>query len=298
MLHPRRFLPSLSLLAAFESAARHGSISAAARELSLTQSAVSRQIKALEEQLEVALFHRERQTIRLTIGGEGYVREIRDALGKISSASLNLRANPSGRTLNIAVLPTFGARWLIPRLAAFVQANPGVRVNLITRQTHFDFRLEPIDVAIHFGRGEWAGGELVFLRQELVLPVCAPGLRSTYDFRRPEDLRQAPLMHLTSRLRAWEEWLSYHGASDEGLQGMLFDQFISLIEAAVAGVGLALLPVFLIRSELERGTLVPALDLPMESPGAYYLVWPEERGGYGPLVAFREWLLAEINADL
>src|SRR5262245_36086503 len=129
MLPARRFLPSISLLAAFEAAARTGSVTAAAKELSLTQSAVSRQIIALEEQLGVELFVRERQTIRLTPAGDGYAREIREALRRISSASLNLRANPHGGTLNLAVLPTFGARWLTPRLGKFLGANKGIAIN-------------------------------------------------------------------------------------------------------------------------------------------------------------------------
>ena len=157
MRSSRRFLPSLSLLSAFEAAARIGSITAAARELSLTQSAVSRQVKELEEQLKVELFHRERQTIRLTVGGEAYAREIRDALRKISSASMNLRANPMGGTLTLSILPTFGTRWLAPRLPKFLSCNPGVTINLVTRLSYFDFRSEPIDAAIHFGRPRMAG---------------------------------------------------------------------------------------------------------------------------------------------
>ena len=295
MLHPRRFLPSLSLLAAFEAAARRGSISAAARELSLTQSAVSRQIKALEEQLEVRLFHRERQTIRLTVGGEGYVRELRDALVRISTASLNLRANPSGRTLSVSVLPTFGARWLMPRLPAFLGANPDVQVKLVTRQTHFDLRLELVDLAIHFGRSEWADANLVFLRSEQVLPVCSPALFAQQNFKTAADLRHAPLLHLTSRLQAWEEWLAYHGARDDGLQGMLFDQFNFIIAAAIAEIGVGLIPSFLITDEIGAGTLVPALDLPKDSNDAYYIAWPDERSAYPPLIAFREWLLDETK---
>lgn len=129
----RRFLPSLALLSAFEAAARTGSVTAAARELSLTQSAVSRQIKALEEQLKVELFVRERQTIHLTAAGEAYACEVREALLKISTASLNLRANLGGGTLNLAILPTFGTRWLAPRLPTFLASNPGITINLATR---------------------------------------------------------------------------------------------------------------------------------------------------------------------
>ncbi|MCV3767948.1 LysR family transcriptional regulator [Rhizobium sp. TRM95796] len=297
MQSPRRFLPALHYLSAFEAAARTGSVTAAARELSLTQGAVSRQIKALEEQLGVELFHREKQTIRLTAGGEAYARDIRDALKLISTASLNLRANPFGGTLNLAVLPTFGARWLAPRLPRFIDANPGVSFNLVTRLSYFDFRLDPVDAAIHFGGPEWQGGEMAMLRGETVLPVCSPDLKSRYDFSDAAAVREAPLLHLTTRPDAWERWLRHHGAADDSVRGMLFDQFSTIAEAAMAGMGVALLPEFLIETELASGRLVKAIDLPMASEGAYYLVWPSERASYPPLQAFREWLLAETASE-
>lgn len=297
MQGPRRFLPNLSLLAAFEAAARLGSVSAAARELSLTQSAVSRQIKALEEQIEVALFLRERQTIRLTPAGEAYAREIRDALRKISTASLNLRANPFGGTLNVAILPTFGTRWLAPRLPDFLAANPGVTINMVTRLSIFDFRQEPIDAAIHFGKPEWTGGDMVRLRRETVVPVCSPELRARFRFAEAADLRKAALLHLTSRPDAWEHWLTAFGAPAVGVHGMLFDQFHTLAQAAIAGLGVALLPVFLFESELRSGQLVRALDLPQQSAGAYYLVWPTDRANHPPLVAFRDWIVAQSTID-
>lgn len=294
---PRRFLPSLPLLAAFEAAARTGSVTAAARELNLTQSAVSRQIRALEEQLGVELFHREKQTIRLTAGGEGYAREIRDALRKISSASLNLRANPYGGTLNLAILPTFGTRWLAPRLPDFLSRNPGITINLVTRITAFDFRLEPVDAAIHFGRPEWPGGELALLRQEIVVPACSPDLRAQYGFTRPADIRSAPLLHLASRPDAWERWMMMNGVDADAVHGMLFDQFATAAQAAIAGVGVALLPKFLIEEELAQGRLVCALDIQMKSAEAYYLVWPSERAAHPPLLAFKQWILAETAGD-
>ena len=204
VLPPRRFLPSLSLLAAFEAASRTGSVTAAARELGLTQGAVSRQILALEEQLGMALFLRERQTIRLTRAGEGYAREIREALRRISTASLNLRANPDGGTLNLGILPSFGTRWLVPRLPDFIARHPGVSVNLLTRSSLFDFRTDTVDAAIHFGLPHWPGTELVFLMHEKVIPVCSPAFKERHGLSRPDDLLQVPLLHMTTRPDAWE----------------------------------------------------------------------------------------------
>ena len=292
---PRRFLPSLSLLAAFEAVARTGSITAAAHELNLTQSAVSRQIKALEEQLGAALFVRERQRVRPTLAGAAYAREVRDALHKISGASLNLRANPGGGTLNLAILPTFGTRWLAPRLPRFLAAHPGVTINLTTRLAPFDFRLEPLDAAIHFGRRDWPGAEMVRLRSEQVVPVASPGLRRELAPARPEDLRSAPLLHLTTRPDAWEKWFAANGVAVDGVHGMLFDQFAMVAQAAAAGLGLALLPDFLIAEELASGVLVTVLERPLRSDGDYYLVWPVERAEHPPLVAFRAWLEAEAG---
>ncbi len=294
---PRRFLPSLPLLAAFEAAARTGSITAAAGELSLTQSAVSRQIKALEGQLGVELFVREKQKIRLTLGGQAYAREIRDALGKISQASLNLLANPEGGTLTLATPPTFGARWLTPRLPGFLAAHPQVRLNVLSRPTQFDFKQDVVDAAVHFGQPLWTGAQMTLLRRETVIPVGAPTLLNGRVLRDAGDLRQLPLLHLTSRPDAWERWLRHHRADDRAVQGMLFDQFSSLFAAAAAGLGVALLPDFLFAEELRSGVIVPALPLPMDSGDAYYLCWPEDRATHPPLQLFRDWLLAETERE-
>jgi LysR family glycine cleavage system transcriptional activator len=294
MLPARRFLPSLSLLTAFEAAARTGSITAAARELDLTQSAVSRQIKALESQLGVELFLRERQTIRLTVAGDSYAREIREALRRISSASLNLRANPHGGTLNLAILPTFGARWLAPRLGQFLAGNPGITINLVTRLSPFDFRLDSIDAAIHFGDAVWPGAELALLMREETIPACSPDFKQAHAIDAPSDLLHVPLLHLTTRPDAWERWFTETGVVFENLHGMLFDQFATASQAAIGGLGVALLPTFLIQDELARGELVAAVDRPMQSAQRYYLAFPRERAAYPPLVAFREWIVKEL----
>ncbi|MFB6453417.1 LysR family transcriptional regulator [Bradyrhizobium tunisiense] len=293
----RRFLPSTALLAAFEATARTGSVTLAARELSLTQSAVSRQIKLLEEQLAVELFKRERQSIRLTIAGESYAREIREALRKISTASFNLRANPKGGTLNLAILPTFGTRWLAPRLPKFLAQNPGITINLATRLMHFDFGTEGLDAAIHFGPGDWPGVEMLLLRCEEVVPACSPQLRNEYGFQDAGDLKKPPLLSISTRPNAWDQWFSTQSIAGGSGQTMYFDQFATVAQAAMVGVGVALLPTFLIQDELASGKLVRALDLPIESAERYYLVWPPERATHPPLVAFRDWLVAETLAD-
>lgn len=294
MAIPRRFLPHTSLLVSFEAAARLGSFTAAADEVSLTQSAVSRQIRALEEQVGADLFLREKQTVRLTAAGEVYAREIRDALRRVSSATLNLRANPGGGTLNLAILPTFGTRWLAPRLPSFLAASQGITINLATRLSAFDFELESFDCAVHFGQKDWPRADHMWLMGEEVIPACSPEFLALHRITSPEDLRRVPLLHLTSRPDAWERWLAHYGVDNQKVHGMMIDQFATAAQAAASSLGVALLPKFLIGPELERGELVPALDLPITSLENYYLVWPAERAMLPPLIAFKTWLEGEI----
>src|SRR5690606_16928381 len=285
---PRRFLPSLAALSAFEAAARTGSVTAAAAELNLTQSAVSRQIKLLEQQLEVPLFWRERQSIRLTAAGHAYVREVRVSLEHIGAASMNLRANPAGGTLNLAVLPTFGTNWLAPRLPRFIKANPDVTVNLLTQQAPLDFRTNPVDAAIHYGNGTWADTEHIFLCSDVVTPFCSPDLKKQYAFKQPMDLRKAPLLHLKSRPAAWAQWLGHNSVPFDNVRGMLFDQWNTAGAAAIAGLGVALLPAFLFEEQLKLSMLVCALDRPMLTTGGYHLFWPADRSDYPPLLALKQ----------
>jgi LysR family transcriptional regulator, glycine cleavage system transcriptional activator len=290
MVAPRRYLPPIHLLLAFEAVARIGSITAAARELDLTQGAVSRQIQNLEAHLGAALFVREKRRLRLNEAGTGYAAEVGDALQTIARASLALRANPQGGTLNLAILPTFGARWLAPRLPDFLNENPGVTVNLSTRIVPFDFLSESLDAAIHFGDSNWPGTGHLQLFDEVVIPVCAPDFLRQNDLQNPADLQRVPLLHQETRRNAWHLWIVSCGIEAPPPTGMLFDQFATIAQAAVAGVGVALLPQFLIAGELADGRLVAAFDRPLQSVGSYYLIWPDDRQNYPPLKLFKAWL--------
>lgn len=291
----RRFLPSMGVLCAFEAAARLHSFTAAAAELALTQSAVSRQIRALEEMLDAELFVRERQTVRLNRAGQAYAREVREALQRISNATLGFRVNPEGGVLNVAILPTFGSRWLAPRLPAFLAAHPGITLNLTTRLTQFDFQFESLDAAIHFGEPLWPGAQLDPLMSEQVVPACSPAMRDAHGFDTPTALLKAPLLHLDSRPEAWPQWFKAMGVQTPYIAGMRMDQFALVAQAAIAGLGVALLPLFLIQAELQRGDLVLAIDAPVESPQKYYLAWQPTMAGYPPLEAFRDWLRRECR---
>jgi DNA-binding transcriptional LysR family regulator len=291
----RRFIPSTGVLCAFEASARLQSFTAAAAELHLTQSAVSRQIRALEEMLGSELFVRERQTIQLTTAGQAYAQEIRGALDRISQATLGFRANPRGGTLQLAVLPTFGTRWLAPRLADFFAAHPGVTVNLTTRLEPFDFRSEGLDAAVHFGAPVWPGAELEPLMSETVVPACSPAFKRAHKLSRPADVLAAPLLHVSTRPGAWRDWFHAKRVEIDDVPGMFVDQFAMAAQAATAGLGVALLPRFLMEPEFSGGQLVPAIPRgEVESASRYYLVWPASRASYPPLQAFAAWLRQEV----
>lgn len=297
MSYTRRYLPSVSLLAAFEATARLGSVSAAAKELSLTQSAVSRQIRALEEQLQVELFVRDRQTVRPNSAATSFLAEVRDALDRLSTASHNLYANPNGGLLNVTILSSFGTRWLAPRLSDFKRLHPGITVNLKTRFSLFDFRGEGVDAAIHAGVPYWPGAEMVELRREFLVPVCSPAFRDSRAIRTPMDLREQPLIHMGSMGRAtdWEKWFKALGLEPGRISAGSFDQFSTVARAATTGLGIGLLPSFLIEEELSTGRLMPAVNVTYESTDKYYLAWPEARKDYPPLIAFRDWIVAQSS---
>lgn len=294
-MNQRRLLPSTSMLAAFDAAARAGSFSAAARELNLTQGAVSRQIRALEQQLGVKLFVRERQTVSLTDVGRTYAQEIEKALGAIRSASLNAVTDPLGGVLNLAILPTFGTRWLIPRLPGFLREHPGITVNLFTKMSPFDIEQEGLHAAIHYGSPNWPAADCTYLMDEEVIPVCSPRFLGEHRLEKAEDFLSVPLLHITTRPDAWSEWFEFCGVSRHAYQGMRFEQLSSAAQAAIAGLGAALLPTFLIRSELENRSLAPAIERPMKSRSAYHLAVPEGKTGYAPVSAFRGWLLQAVR---
>jgi LysR family glycine cleavage system transcriptional activator len=283
----------MGLLVAFEACARLQKFTAAAEELSLTQSAVSRQIRALEEIVGVELFARERQTVRLTPAGEAYAEEVRQALRAISHATLRLKASPDAGTLTLAILPTMGTRWLAPLLPDFTQKNPGVTLNLVTRLEPFNMETDGVDAALHYGAPEWPRAELDFLFEETVVPACSRALKAQHGFAAPADLLSAPLLHLASRPQAWAEWFSARGLVGKSDAGMSIDQFATAMQAAAAGLGVALLPEFLFQQELARGELVSAVDVRCRSAGRYYLACAANRAWYPPLTAFRRWIRAQ-----
>ncbi|MCX7567054.1 LysR substrate-binding domain-containing protein [Sulfitobacter sp. F26169L] len=294
MIAPRRYLPSMSALLAFEACARLGSATQAATELSLTQSAISRQIKALEGQLGVQLMSRQGRHLKLTQAGTEYVREVRDIVGRLAQASLNAATESQTGVLTLAILPAFGMHWLAPRLSEFAAEHREITVNLSTRLQPFSLGASRFDAAIHFGHEDWPGVHYLPLMPEIVVSVCTPDLQGA-PFDDPQALRAHPLLHLETRPRAWSRWFEAVGAPCDPPHGMMFDQFTTMAQAALHGLGIALLPTFVADPYLKDGQLVLASDKTTESIGSYYLVWPDDRPAPPPLVAFCEWLAGQTQ---
>jgi LysR family glycine cleavage system transcriptional activator len=294
----RTLIPDLSVLQSFECAARHGNFTKAAAELNLTQSAVSRQIRALEEQLGVVLFERVRQRVVLSVTGRQLLPRISRLLQQSEEIVLRARASAgNAEVLSIATLPTFGNRWLLPRLPEFKQQHPGMAINVASRAEPFDFAVEDFDIAIHYGEPVWAHATCTYLCSEVILPVACPSVIRLCTPERPEDLKDKPLLHLATRPRLWAEWFEQNGLGGNGgaYRGDRFDQFSMIIEAAVRGLGFALLPLYLIEDEIASERLQIVFDRPMSTDHSYYVVLPEGKQGGVLARAFQSWLLKQVG---
>lgn len=292
---PRPHLPSLTALMAFESAARHLSFSRAAAELHLTQGAVSRQIRQVEETLGLALFERLNQRVYLTDAGRAYLTDVQRVLSDLERATRAVMATAGGGgVMNLAVLPTFATRWLMPRLPRFLDGHPDVTVNFAVRLAPFDFSTDPLDAAIHHGEPTWPGAVCERLCDEEVVPVASPAFRDRHGLAAIGDLAGAPLLHQATRPTAWYDWCVRWGVDPgRAFRGQRFDQFGMIAEAASAGLGVALVPRFLVESELRTGRLVELFDCPLSSGTGYWFVYPEAKSGSALVRAFGAWLKAE-----
>lgn len=288
-------VPKFGGLQAFEAVARLGSVSRAATELSLTQGAVSRQLLALESQLGVPLFVRSKKRLVLTAAGAGYLDDVRAGLTTLGEATDALMSSQGrGGSLRLATLPTFGAKWLVPRLPRFCERHPHIRLELITRLAPFDFSIEQLDGAIHFGGREWAGAVAEYLAQEEMIVVATPRLASRCQA--PADVLQLPLLQITSRAFSWRTWFSTIGLPDAALTPFLqVETFAMGIEAVLTGICAGILPKFFVAAEVTSGALV-TLGPAVVSESSYYFVYPERKREYYPLREFSQWLTSEIAA--
>lgn len=295
----RRKIPSTLALSAFEAAARHQSFTKAADELAVTQSAVCRQVGVLEEFMGVKLFRRGRRGVSLTEAGLAYSRKVTARLDDVERDTLELMARGSqGGTLELGVVPTFATKWLLPRLPGFTALHPDITVNLSVRTRPFLFDDTPLDAAIHAGQAVWPGTEGSFLMHENLIAVCSPRLIAPHiELERASDWQPFTLLQIGTRPYLWRDWFHSCGmVLEAALAGPRFELFSMAAEAAVHGMGIALIPRLLIETELERGVLVQVTRHEYRSDRSYYMIYPEGKSDNIALAAFRAWIEAEASA--
>ena len=288
----RRKIPGTELLVAFETAARHQSFTRAAEELSLTQSAVCRQISTLEDYMGVQLFNRIKKRVTLSEAGQLYSKQVRESLKRIEHDTLSLMAHRgAGGVLELAVIPTFATSWLIPRLGHFHALHPGITLDLTARAEPFMFTDTPFDAAIHFGDPIWPGALTEYLFGEEIVPVCSAALMQGKNQIEPAELENMPLLHQSARPDAWRAWFEVAGLSNvNAMGGARYELFSMLVEAAKVGLGVALVPRFFVLNEIASGDLVIPCPYVLRNPRSYYLVYPENKVGSTSLQVFCEWL--------
>lgn len=284
----RDHLPPLSALRAFETAARHLNFSRAAEEMSITHSAVSHQIKALEGRLGVKLFRRSGRAMLLTADGQRLYVHVREAFGRLQRGVAELRADARRSSLTVSVLPGFAARWLVPRLPEFNRRHPDMDVNLRATVELTDFSREEVDLAVRFGAGSWPGLTAEKLLDEEIFPVCSPRYRGGRLPRTPEELLECTLLQHV--YEPWEQWFSAAGVTPPTtLHGPGFSESNLLLKAAMEGQGVALALGALVQAELKNGELVQCFP-GLRARYAYYLVHPQQDPLPPKVAAFKTWL--------
>ncbi len=294
---PRR-LPPLNALKAFEAAARHESFTRAAEELCVTQGAVSHQVKALEGELGIKLFNRERQRLVITEAGRSYLEVVRDALDRIAAGTERLVQSQASGVLTVTTSPNFAAKWLVHRLARFAEAHPDINLRINASLHHVDFAREDVDVAVRHGDGNAPGLHVTRLCIEKLTPVCSPKLLlGRAGIRKPADLARQTLIHVNDH-NDWKRWLEAAELDNVDLaRGVVLNQASMALDAAVEGQGVVMARSALAAWDMIGGRLVQPFDLSLTVPYAYWIVGPKATSQLPKINAFRSWLLAEAAND-
>ncbi len=279
------YLP-LNALRAFEMSARHLSFTRAAEQLSVTQTAVSMQVKNLEQRLGVALFRRLPRGLALTDEGLALLPVVAQSFGRIADVLGQFEHGRRREVLTVGVVGTFAVGWLMPRLREFQQNHPFVDLRLLTNNNRVDLAGEGLDYAIRFGDGAWHGTEAERLFEAPLAPMCAPALAA--QLRSPADLASQTLLR-SYRSDEWNQWFAAAGAPCPPLRGFVFDSSLALAEAAAQQAGVALLPVLMFERELRQGRLVCPFETGIVT-GAYWLARLKSRPQGTAMTAFRDWL--------
>jgi LysR family glycine cleavage system transcriptional activator len=293
-------LPSLNGLRAFEAAARHLSFTRAASELNVTQTAISHQIKRLEEELGVRLFVRQNRALELTREARDYLPGIRAAFNDLRLATDRLLQKGDDNVLTISTLASFAAKWLLPRLSAFQAAHPEIDVRITTSTSLVDFARDNVDAAIRYGRGQWPGVRSMWLMADEVFPVCSPELlNGKHPLRQPEDLKHHVLLNTSSYEDDWRQWLTAAGLPPDisEQRGVTFDLVFMTVQAAIDGAGVAMGRTTYVRDDIAKGRLVVPFDIALPVDAGFYLVSPEGGIDRPKLRAFRQWLAASTQGQ-
>ena len=292
-----RRLPALNALKAFEAAARHESFTRAAEELCVTQGAVSHQVKALELELNIKLFHRERQRLVLTEAGREYLTVVRDALDRIAVGTERLVQRQTSGVLTVSTSPDFAAKWLVHRLGRFAEAYPDIDLRVSATLHHVDFAREDVDLAVRHGEGNWPGLDVLRLSSEQLFAVCSPNLLAGRPrLTKPADVLKFPLLHLDDR-KAWSRWLEAAGVEAEPTQGPVLNRASMVIDAAVDGQGIALARTTLAAWDLINGRLVRPFIEALRLSKTYWIICPKATSKLPKIATFRDWLVAEAARD-
>jgi LysR family glycine cleavage system transcriptional activator len=293
-----RRLPPLNAVKSFEAAARHESFTRAAEELCVTQGAVSHQVKALEAELGIKLFNRERQRLVITEAGREFLAVVRDAFDRIAVGTERLVQRQRSGALTVSTSPDFAAKWLVHRLGRFAAAHPDIDLRISATMHHVDFAREDVDVAVRHGDGNWAGLDAVCLCTEQLFPICNPKLvAGRRRIAKPEDLLKLPLLHLDDR-KDWSKWLEAAGVVGADLEhGPVLNHASMLIDAVVDGQGVALARTALAAWDLINGRLIRPFAVALPLSKTYWIVCPKVTSMLPKIATFRDWLLAEAADD-
>ncbi|KRW83915.1 transcriptional regulator GcvA [Marinobacter sp. P4B1] len=292
-----RRLPPLNALKMFEASARNLSFSGASEELFVTPSAVSHQVKTLENFLGVELFHRSNRKVTLTPQGEQYLTSVKHAFDEIEMATQRLSVTQGASVVQISVAPNFLIRWLMPRMSRFRALFPDVELQINASMGLLDFNRTSTDMAVYYGNGEWDDIEVEFLRKVMLVPVCGPGLLQTGPpLEKPADLANHTLIYVSKRTWEWDNWLKKAGVEFITPKGSMQLSSSQLTTAAAQeNLGVALADQTLISREIESGKLVVPFDIPLDTKKAFYLVYRKHRPLTKGMEAFRNWLMDELQ---
>lgn len=294
-------LPSLNGLRAFEAAARHLSFTNAASELNVTQTAISHQIKRLEEELGLKLFIRQNRALALTPQGHDYLPGVRAAFNDLRLATDRLKRRDNDHVLTVSTLASMASKWLLPRISMFQKAHPDIDVRITTSTSMVDFKDGDVDAAIRYGRGQWPGLRADWLTADHLFPVCSPALLTGKKaLRQPQDLAGHTLLHSSGGYDDdWRLWLTAAGlpADISKQPDLTFDMIFMTLQAAIDGLGVAIGRTTYVEGDLAKGRLVVPFNISLPADAGFYLVSPEASSNSRKLKAFREWLRSQVPPE-